>query len=102
MKKDIVIDYGLRTEDNPIYRVNGNKKSFCLTGSPLDKGWSRHNDEYLRLTDHGNGITVQFSDSSEPLELNYMQAELIRLALKINDPRPQVSEITLTPFNGLK
>lgn len=100
MKKDIQIQYGLRSEDNPIYRASGNKRSFCLTGSPLGN-WCKNNEEYLRLTDHENGITVQFSNSSEPLELDYCQVELLRLALKINDPKTTISEIAIKPFSGL-
>lgn len=99
MKKDIQIEY---KNDKTTYRVNGSRRSFCLTGSPFDNSWARHDEEYLRLTDSGNGITVQFSDSQEPLELNYMQAELIRLALKINDSgKAKISEILVKKFEGL-
>lgn len=97
-KKDLQIDYGGRSDNKVIYRANGNRRSFCLTGSPLDSQWSRNSEEYLRLTEEDNGLTVQFSDSSKPIKLNYMQAELIRLALKINDPTPQLSEIVVRKF----
>lgn len=100
MKKDLQIKYGEGIDNEAIYRCTGNKRSFCLTGSPLGN-WTRNNEEYLRLTDHGNGLTVQFSDSSESLELNYMQAELLRLALKVNSPEAALNEIEIRKFEKL-
>jgi|SRR5271166_5842390 len=96
-KKDLRIKYGEGKDNEAIYRVTGNKRSFCLTGSILGN-WRRNNEEYLRLTDHDNGLTIQFSDSFEPLELNYMQAELLRLALKINSPEGKLEEIQVRKF----
>lgn len=101
MKKDLQINYGGK-EEPTIYRVIGNCRSFCLTGSPLDSSWRQHDKEYLRLTEHDNGLTIQFSDSPKPTELNYLQAEQLRLALKINNPKPTVSEIQIRKFKGLE
>lgn len=102
MKKDFQLDYGGK-DNKSIFSAKGNRRSFCLTGSPLDRhGWTNCNEEFARLTDTGNGIIIQLCDNTAPLELTYFQAEVLRLALKINNPKTELSEIVIKPFSGLE
>jgi len=100
-KKDLKITYGSKIEYDPIYRIKGNKKSFCITGSPLDKCWAKHNVEYLRLTDTGDGLIIQFDDMNNSIKLDYCQAEKLRIALKVNHPEGKLTEIKESRFEKL-
>lgn len=101
MKKDFQLRYGPNTEDRTIYRVRGTPECFCITGSPMDRGWRTNNEEFLRLIDNGDGIDISF-DGGEPIRFDYCQAEQLRLALKINNPKCELSEIEEKPFEGLE
>lgn len=100
-KIDLKVDYGPEVDYNPVFRIKGNRKSFCITGSPLDKDWSSYNVEYLRLTDTGDGLIIQFDDMKKPLHLNYCQAEKLRVALKVNHPEGKLTEIKESRFEKL-
>jgi hypothetical protein len=91
MKKHYQINYNLDDND-PIYLMNGERKDFLLRTSSLDKGWSKPGQVLLSLKDTGNGLIITTEDRS--ILLNYMEAEMLRLALKINQPEVGLSEVT--------
>lgn len=92
MKRHYALQY--RNPDyNPIYLVNGEKDDFILRASPLDKGWSRPGEVFCALRDTGNGLILSFK-GGRTIELNYCEAEEIRLMLKLNQPNVKLFEIT--------
>src|SRR5271165_5897100 len=91
MKKHYELYY--RDPDyKPIYLMNGTKDDFILRASPLDKGWSKPGEPLCELKDTGNGIILTLS--KQWIELDYCEAEKVRLALKLNQPDVQLNEIT--------
>lgn len=76
----------------PVYLMNGEKNDFILRASPLDKGWSNPGEPLCELKDTGNGLILTLR--KQRIELDYCEAEEIRLALKLNQPNVTLSEIT--------
>lgn len=87
--------YELQYKDpnyKPVYLMNGDRKDFILRASPLDKGCSRPGEPLCELKDTGNGIILTLR--KQRIELDYCEAEEVRLALKLNQPNVGLSEIT--------
>jgi hypothetical protein len=99
MKKSLELSYG--PGESSIYDVHGTKEKFTILTSSLDKGWNEVNVPLLSLQDNGNGIAITF-DGEKLIQLDYMQAELLRLALKINSSNVSLKEIEKRKFTGLK
>lgn len=91
MKKHYELHYS-NPDYNPIYLVNGTKEDFIIRASPLDKGWSKPGEVLLKFKDTGNGIVLEL-DNDKIIELDYCEAERLRLALKLNQPQVQLNEI---------
>lgn len=94
--KTLKIDYG-NPQDDAIYNIEGDKELFFISGSPLGN-WTRNDLIYLSLKDDGNGLSITFSNMGREVRLDYHQAELLRLALKINSPEGKLSEVMEKPF----
>lgn len=92
MKKHYELSY-TPYDYRPVYLVNGEKNDFVLRASPLDKGWSKPGEVFCALRDTGNGLILSFK-GGRTIELNYCEAEEIRLMLKLNQPAVSLSEIT--------
>lgn len=93
MKKHYELHYK-DPDYKPVFLMNGEKNDFILRASPLDKGWSNPGEVLCALKDTGNGIILTFKNPKRTIELNYCEAEEIRLALKLNQPNVTLSEIT--------
>jgi hypothetical protein len=92
MKKHYELDYGKDNSTNPIYLVNGDKKEIVLRASPLDKGWAKPGQVFCTLKDTENGLI--FFVNGRAIELDYLEAEMLRLSLKLNNPDVKLLEIT--------
>jgi len=89
MKKHFELDYG---NHRPIFLLNGEKDDFVLRASPLDKEWRTPGEIFCKLEDDGDKLIIDLE--GQTLRLNYFEAEVLRLALKINDPVVKLFEIT--------
>lgn len=92
MKKHYEISYN-SPDYNPVFLMNGEKDDFVLRASPLDTGWSKVGEVFCALKDTGNGLILSFK-GGRTIELNYCEAEEIRLMLKLNQPNVKLLEIT--------
>ena len=96
MKKHIQIKYG---KDSWVYCVDGTKHTFSISGSTYDNSWAQYDKSYITLNDDGNGISLNLA--GKKIRLNYMEVELIRLALLLNGDTMKLSEIEVKKFEGL-
>lgn len=98
MKKHLKISYK-NSESSSVYTADGTAKRFVLVASSLDSNWSNPGEVFLCLEDDGDKLKLDISGVT--LSLNYFQAELIRIALKLNDNSPRLTEIIERPVRGL-
>lgn len=91
MKKDYRLYYEL--DYKPTFRFKGTDHLFSLSASPLDKDWTKPGQVFLTMNDDGNGLNIVL-DGKKKLRLTYSEAEILRLALKINNPTVGLSEVT--------
>lgn len=99
MKRALKVIYKKYPNDSSIYDVEGNKKQFSLKASKLDN-WTNPGKTFLSLEDDGNGVSLNLG--GKQIRLDYMDVELVRLALLINGDKINLTEITIDKFKGLE
>jgi len=92
MNKHYEIQYGKNPEFNPIYMVISESDTFKLYASPLDKGWSCPGKFFSMVKDTGNGLKIQLDNRH--FDLTYLEAEELRLLLKLREPNTKLFEVT--------
>lgn len=92
MNKLLEIEYGGNSSDNPVYEVKGTKKNFTIYAAGCDLKWLNPGEECVIFNDTGDDLILKIYDRT--IKLNYLEAELLRLALKLNEPTIKLYEIT--------
>ena len=92
MKKHLELQYDKYDDYKPIYLVNGDRDDLIIRASPLDKTWRKPGKVFCKLKSTGNGLVVDFE--GHIIELNYCEAEILRIALKLYDPYARLYEVT--------
>ena len=91
MSKHYELNYG-DNDYNPIYLMNGEKDDFILRASSLDKSWVGPGEVVAKVIDTEDGLIISLGNRT--IKLNYFEAEILRLALKLNNPDVKLYEVT--------
>jgi len=92
MFKHYQIKYTGYSDYSPIFLMNGTAGDFVIRASQLDSDWSKPGSVYCKLTDTDNDLIIDLE--GRKIKLNYSEAEILRLALKINAPDVKLYELT--------